>query len=142
MHPDYDEMIEFAPSQLGQLTTAKVLEPLPIRARNTPLELSYSRNASQFGDLTQNESARETLPAVTVFDDFALGTAPGGTKSATGNFFSAFQIAGSVFFGPGFPASTDPQADLATVMLSIRSFRKDFVKRKMRKREAGNSLPV
>jgi Carboxypeptidase regulatory-like domain len=61
------------------------------------LRLSYSRNASQFGDLTQNESARETLPAVTVFDDFALGTAPGGTKSATGNFFSAFPTAGSVF---------------------------------------------
>ncbi|PYU35982.1 MAG: hypothetical protein DMG31_02450 [Acidobacteria bacterium] len=61
------------------------------------LRLSYSRIASQAGALNQSESSRETLPAITVLDDFALGTAPGSTTGATNPFLSDFPAAGSVF---------------------------------------------
>ena len=61
------------------------------------LRLSYSRVASQFGDLQQKREGRETLPAVTVFDDFALGAANGSTQNAKNQFFSAFPTAGSVW---------------------------------------------
>jgi hypothetical protein len=61
------------------------------------LRLSFSRIASQLGDLQQNRQSRQTLPAVTVFDDFAPGTAPGSTQNATNQFFSVFPTAGSVW---------------------------------------------
>lgn len=61
------------------------------------LRLSYSRIASQVGALNQSRSSRETQPAVTVLDDLALNTVPGGTDAATGTFLSAFPAAGSVF---------------------------------------------
>ncbi len=61
------------------------------------LRFSFSRIASQVGDLGENKFTRETLPAVTVFDDFALGTAPGSSNSARDQFLFAFPSAGGVF---------------------------------------------
>jgi hypothetical protein len=61
------------------------------------LRFSYSRIASQAGDLRQSKTMRETLPALTVFDDFALNPAPGSSNGARDQFLSAFPAAGSVF---------------------------------------------
>jgi hypothetical protein len=61
------------------------------------LRLSYSRIASQLGALNQSTSSRETLPAITVLDDFALGTAAGSTNGATTQLLSDFPAAGNVF---------------------------------------------
>lgn len=61
------------------------------------LRFSYSRNASLYGTLRRSQLDRETLPAVTVFDNFATRGAPGSTAAGTGDFAFAFPSEGQVF---------------------------------------------
>jgi hypothetical protein len=61
------------------------------------LRASFSRIATDSGSLNIGPQARETLPATTVSDSFALQPTPDGTPAGTAQLLSAFQAGGNLF---------------------------------------------